>query len=113
MRTSLFSLALAGVFAILLVLISAYLANKTEAPIPTTARLLDHEPDYYAGRIVSLKTDGFEPTVTSTEFIYRPRTDKPPIVLIRFLKPPDRLPPVITGRCLGRQITTVLVVDCR
>lgn len=94
-------------------MVAAHLSTRKENVYPTTTNLLDCEPDHFAGQSVSLKTNGFETTPDPTVFMYRRITDQPPTVIIRFRTAPKNLPPVVIGRCLGRQGASVLVVECR
>ena len=88
------------------------ISHQPDQPQPTTARLLDCDPDFYSGKRVSLKTDGME--TVDQELAYRKQSDKPYIVRCRFKSSrlPEKMPETITGLCIGRQGAAVILVDC-
>jgi hypothetical protein len=88
--------------------------SQPDRPTVTTYRLLDSDPEFYAGKLVTFKTEGMEIDDRTGEYIFRKQTDKPPVVCCRFKgRPPEKRPATITGLCIGRQGAMVLVVDCR
>lgn len=89
--------------------------EKTVEVLDTTPKLLIADPAFYKGRIVRVRISGCEYSATG-EYIYRTRTDLPPVVVLR-LRVPKPLPvgtEWVVGVCAGRVDTgEVLVLDCR
>jgi len=111
------TLAVAAFLFVALVTSVGVIINSYSAPKPpeVNCRILDCDPDFFAGREVRVRTDGMEPGAGPNELVYRKVSEKPPAVVCRFKgnSPPSPLPALITGTCLGRRDGAVVVADCR
>lgn len=100
------------VFVVGIVMLATLARPHPALPPEINCVILDADPAFFAGREVRVRTDGMESV--GGELVYRKRSDQPPIVVLRFKGTmPTKLPPVVTGLCLGRQGAVVLVVNCQ
>lgn len=97
----------------LFIFIGSFTVKPPPPPPPiVTPAILDCDPDNWLDQDVRVKTGGME--IINGEVVYRKFSDKPPILVCRFRAPiPNPLPPLITGRCKGRDGASVILTDCR
>lgn len=110
-RDNLLILAITVVFTGAFIWLSA--VKQDPKPTDATPRLIDCDPDFYAGKRVRVKTEGCQ-RIIDNEWGYRKQTDQPHVVVLRFAGPTGQsLPEYVTGNCQGRLGGAVLVDGCR